>query len=79
MNTDTEAGRLHNESIYDQIYTIGIRGGNNEINDTQLKIIATDPSLYEELDDFTSEDLDTYNNASSDKSVNVQCVSYCIS
>ena len=58
VNTETEAGRLHNESIYDQIYTIGIRGGNNEINDTQLKIIATDPSLYEELDDFTSEDLD---------------------
>ena len=58
VNTEKEADSLHNSRIYDQIYSVGIRGGNNDIAETQLMVIASDPSLYERLDDFTLEDLE---------------------
>ena len=60
VRTDTEAGKLHNSSIYDQIYSVGIRGGNNDINETQLMIIASDPTLAVILDDYTPELLEYY-------------------
>ena len=60
VRTETAADELHEEGIYDQIYTVGIRGKNDEINETQLMVIATDPTLYEILDDYTPELLEDY-------------------
>ena len=60
VNTDIEADLLHTSGIYDQIYSVGIRGKNNNINETQLRVIATDPTLVVILDDFTPELLEDY-------------------
>ena len=54
-----------------QIYTVGIRGKNDEINETQLMVIATDPTLYEILDDYTPETTEDYDKTSLHKSVDV--------
>ena len=56
--TDTEANLLHTSGIYDQIYSVGI--GVKKINETQLRVITTDPSLYENLNDFTPKLLEDY-------------------
>ena len=60
VNTDIEADLLHSSNIYDQIYTVGIRGKNDDIDETQLRAIATDPTLAVILDDFTPEELEDY-------------------
>ena len=60
VNTEIEADLLHTSGIYDQIYSVGIRGKNNEINETQLMVIATDPTLAVILDDFTPELLEDF-------------------
>ena len=60
VNTDIEADLLHSSDIYDQIYTVGIRGKNDDIDETQLRAIATDPTLAVILDDFTPEELEDY-------------------
>ena len=60
MNTDIEAELLHSSGIYEQIYSVGIRGKNDDINETQLMFIATDPTLAVILDDFIPEQLEDY-------------------
>ena len=60
VNTDIEADLLHSSDIYDQIYTVGIRGKNDDIDETQLRAIATDPTLAVILDDFIPEELEDY-------------------
>ena len=60
VNTDIEADLLHSSGIYEQIYSVGIRGKNDDINETQLMVIATDPTLAVVLDDFTPEELEDY-------------------
>ena len=51
-NTEIAARDLHESNIYSQIYSVGIRGKNNEINKTQLEVIASHPSLAYTINDF---------------------------
>ena len=60
VNTEIEADLLHSSDIYDQIYSVGIRGKNDDINETQLRVIATDPSLAVTLEDFTPDQLEVF-------------------
>ena len=60
VNTETEADLLHNSDIYDQIYSLGIRGKNNDINETQLMAIASDPTLAVILDDFNPKQFENF-------------------
>ena len=60
VNTEIEADLLHSSEIYDQIYSVGIRGKNDDINETQLRVIATDPSLAVTLEDFTPDQLEVF-------------------
>ena len=60
VNTEIEAYLLHTSGIYDQTYSVGIRGKNNDINEAQLMVIATDPTLAVILDDFTPELLEDF-------------------
>ena len=52
VNTENAARLLHQSNVYSQTYAVGIRGKNNDINETQLKVIASDPTLAFILDDF---------------------------
>ena len=60
MNTEIEADLLYSSDIYDQIYSVGIRGKNDDINETQLRVITTDPSLAVTLEDFTPDQLEVF-------------------
>ena len=60
VNTEIEADLLHTSDIYNQIYSVGIKGKNNNINETQLMAIAIDPTLAVILDDFTPEQFEVY-------------------
>ena len=52
VNTDNAARLLRDSNIYDQIYAVGIKGKNNDLNRTQLEVIASDPNLVFMLNDF---------------------------
>ena len=54
-DTKKAARDLHESNVYDQIYCVGIRGKMNEIDNKQLEVIASDPSLTFVLGDFTEQ------------------------
>ena len=58
VNTESAARLLHDSNFYNQIYAVGIRGKNNDINETELEVIASDPTLAFILDNFTIQLLD---------------------
>ena len=58
VNTDNAARLLRDSNFYNQIYAVGIRGKNNDIDETELEVIASDPTLAFILDDFTIQLLD---------------------
>jgi len=53
-NTKDAAARLHEADIYDQIYTVGIRGS-EIVNFRELDFISSDPSLTFIIEDFNTE------------------------
>ena len=55
VNTENAAGFLHESNVYNQIYAVGIKGKNDDINETQLGVIASDPTLAFILDDFNTQ------------------------
>ena len=55
VNTENAAGFLHDSNVYNQIYAVGIRGKRDDINKTQLGVIASDPTLAFILDDFNTQ------------------------
>ena len=58
VNTDNAARLLRDSNIYNQIYAVGIRGKHNDINQAELEVIASDPTLAFTLYDFTIQLLD---------------------
>ena len=55
VNTENAAGFLHDSNVYNQIYAVGIRGKRDHINETQLGVIASDPTLAFILNDFNTQ------------------------
>ena len=55
QNTLLAADRLHNSEIFDNIFAIGIRRNDPDINFIELDHIVNDPQLKFEIEDFTDD------------------------